>query len=221
MIVAMLSNNPPRFPILRSIHPILPPTDMLGTSMQRIYDSPLCSSGTLHHALAGSEFCEESIQTLQRMRNLTIFITRGLNINVDVMNYVPQSPEHDGINARSLHAEPATPSLHRIIQTTASIYTQALSSPPIPFASSVNREAAEEICRAIESPANDATWDQYPGILIWVLLTGVAAARDLPGHSLLVSFLVRVGLGAGYGWWEELSEGMVTFMKVKRRTEVR
>jgi hypothetical protein len=155
------------------------------------------------------------------MRNLTIFITRGLNINIDVIEYVPQSPDHDNIIAGSLHAEPPTLSLYRIIQTTASIYTRALSSPPTPFSSSVNKEAVEEICRAIESPANDSTWDEYPGVLVWVLLTGVAAARDLPGHSLLVSFLVRAGLGAGYGWWEELSEGIYAFMKVKRRAEVR
>jgi len=77
----------------------------------------------------------------------------------------------------------------------------------------------EELCRNLESPANDEAWYQYPGIFLWVLLTAVAAARGIPEHSFLLSLLTKTGFGAGYGGWKEMCEGWTKFRWVKRRAE--
>lgn len=223
MIVATISNTMPRFPILRSPRPLLRPVNIPMRNTGRIYDSPLHSTGTLVDALDDSEFSGESIHTLQRLRNLTIFSSKGLNINTGIANFTPSLPDTRYLYKQRMIDDDDTyypaPSLDRVIELTSSIYLGALSNPPIPFSSHRNWAAAKELCAAIESPVNDATWDEYPGILVWVLLTGAAAAKEFPEHSLLTSLLIRVGLGAGYGWWEELSEMMVTFMKMKRRAE--
>jgi hypothetical protein len=224
MIVATMSNTVPRFPTLKSPLPLIRPLNMPGINVSRIYDSPLYSSGTLIDALEESKFSDESIHALQRLRDLTIFASRGLNINTAMVDFIHTSPDDYYSQAQSIDGDsdilyPA-PSLDRVIQLTASIYLGAISNPPIPFFSHQNWAFAQELCAAIESPANDSTWDQFPGILTWVLLTGVAAAKEFFGHSLLMSLLVRVGLGAGYGWWEELTEMMITFMKIKRKAEV-
>lgn len=222
MIVATLSNTIPRFSILKSPRPLLRPLNMPGSNTPRIYDSPLYSSGTLIDALDDSDFSTESIQTLQRLRDLTIFASRGLNIHTGVADLTSMAPDDYYLTTQSSDGGEivyTAPSLDRVVKLTASIYLGAISNPPIPFASHQNWAAAQELCAAIESPANDATWDQFPGVLVWVLLTVAAAGKGFSGHSLLMSLLIRVGLGSGYGWWEEFSEMMFTFMKIKRKAE--
>lgn len=51
-------------------------------------------------------------------------------------------------------------------------------------------------------------------------MTGAAASPDTSSeHSYFVSLLMKVGLGAGYGWFDDLSRAMEVFKGIKRRAE--
>ena len=106
--------------------------------------------------------------------------------------------------------------LFEVIQQTSVIYFGALQTPSIPFSSPINRMSIREVCRAVESPANDRVWDQYPGIFIWVLLVGCAAAEQgSTEDNYFLCLLIKVALGAGYGWLDALTEAVKSFIRVK------
>ncbi|PVH89958.1 hypothetical protein DL98DRAFT_8486 [Cadophora sp. DSE1049] len=201
-----MGNTTPRFS--QAAAPASIPSNILGIRLNRISDSPLCSTRRLENALRGSAFCLKSIQSLQHMQDLTAgHQTRST------------SPKYTLPPLSATNNKPIT-LLHRIIHLTATIFAGAKHTPPTPFSSSLNLPIAQELCQALESPANDATWDAFPGIFVWILLTGAAASPDTsPEHSYFVSLLMKVGLGAGYGWFDELSRAMEVFTGIKRRAE--
>jgi hypothetical protein len=72
----------------------------------------------------------------------------------------------------------------------------------------------------LESEVNDATWDHYPGIFSWILLTAAAASEaDGSRFPFLQFLLMGIGLGSGYGWFREFSLAIHTFRNVKHRAE--
>lgn len=114
----------------------------------------------------------------------------------------------------------STINLFQIIQQTSDIYLGALQTPPIPFSSPINRKTTVALCQAVESPANDDVWDQFPGIFTWVLLVGCAAAEEgSTEYNFFVCLLIKVALGAGYGWLDTLTEAVKAFIKVQELAE--
>ena len=110
----------------------------------------------------------------------------------------------------------STSTLFSIIQQTSDIYLGALQTPPIPFCSPIHRRSTVNLCQAVESPANDEVWDRFPGVFIWVLLVGCAASEERSTeYNYFVCLLIKVALGAGYGWLDVLTEAVKTFIKVK------
>ncbi|KAH7343002.1 hypothetical protein BKA65DRAFT_302945 [Rhexocercosporidium sp. MPI-PUGE-AT-0058] len=204
LIVSIMSNTSPRFNQTTATTSL--PSNILGIRLNRISDSPLYSSRRLEYILRGSPFCKKSIQTLQHMQDLT----NGQQSRTLTYTLPPLTATAN---------KPIT-LLHRIILLTATIFESATQTPPTPFSSPINLPIAQELCQALESPINDATWDAFPGIFVWILLTGAAASPDTSAeHSYFVSLLMKVGLGAGYGWFEELSKAMGAFTRIKRRAE--
>ena len=59
LVTAVRDNRPPRFPILRSTLPILPPIAMADTTILKVSDSPLFSHHSLDSILQRSVFCEK------------------------------------------------------------------------------------------------------------------------------------------------------------------
>jgi hypothetical protein len=148
------------------------------------------------------------------MQDLTILVTnRASTAFLD-------PPTEDLLSIPITHKDPL--SLLTMIHLTATIYTRAPRTPPVPFSADLNRWAVERLCHGLESTANDGTWGRFPGILIWILLVGSAATeRGIAEHSYFVSMLMRVALGASHGWWDELSGAMKTFMMARARAEGR
>jgi hypothetical protein len=182
-MVAVISTGRPRFPVLRSTQPAIPSSDLIHV---KIFDSPLWGSCTFKNLPQKSGLCPESIIILQLLRNLTIFLSANVG---DAPN--PGSDFNALANTKNWNmTHLSAPSVLNVIRLTSSIYSAALTTPPIPFTSPLNRALAEDLCRAIESPINDYTWDQFPGILIWILLVGSAAAANMPEHSFFVSMLL-------------------------------
>ena len=131
------------------------------------------------------------------------------------LSYFEDVPE-----VAEVEMEHHTPTLFEIIQKTSDIYLGALQDRPIPFSSPINWKSTKAICRAVESPANEDVWDRFPGIFIWVLLVGCAAAEQgSTEYNYFVCLLIKVALGAGYGWLDSLTEAVNTFINVKALTE--
>jgi hypothetical protein len=201
VLVGALSGRQPRFS-----QPTLFPRDLLDSRYPKIADSPLNAGRTLKIALKGSHFGQKGIAYLQRAQILTMLRLSGGSSSdfVDETEFSEAGTEHH--NSK----------LFQVIQQTSVIYFGALQTPSIPFSSPVNRMSIREVCRAVESPANDTVWDQYPGIFIWVLLVGCAAAEQgLTEYNYFVCLLIKVALGAGYGWLDALTEAVKSFIRVK------
>jgi hypothetical protein len=117
---------------------------------------------------------------------------------------------------------PFANSLAQIIYLTSTIYSPAFSAPPlgpITFNSLCNNAAVRSLTEALEDTTNDEIWVRYPGILLWIVLTGYAAAEKLPDRSFFAMFVFRVGTSAA--WWGMEAAGMAIrkFIGVKRRAE--
>lgn len=58
---------------------------------------------------------------------------------------------------------------------------------------------------------------KYPGVLLWILLVGVAAADGGEGErSYLTMWFYRVGTTAVHWGVEECTEAVLAFLRVKR-----
>ncbi|KAH8684511.1 hypothetical protein BGZ60DRAFT_397709 [Tricladium varicosporioides] len=202
LLVAFLSTSQPRFS-----PPSLLPADVLGSTFYKLADSPLTSMRTLKVALSNSPFCEASITCLQRAQSLTIHVMSG-NRSYPSAQEPETTTEHGRLN------------LLEIIQHTSQIYERALLTPPMPFSSRINRNSVVALCQAVESPLNDYTWDECPGILTWVLLVGCAASEEESvEYNYFMCLLIKIFLGAGYGWLDELREAVITIVAIKARAE--
>lgn len=63
-------------------------------------------------------------------------------------------------------------------------------------------------------------FDTYPGIFLWILLVASAASENgLKEHAFVVSVLLKVANGSGYGWWTEMSEALRCFGRMKRLSD--
>lgn len=90
------------------------------------------------------------------------------------------------------------PTLLRVIYLASTIYHRALLTPSTHFSSPINKPAGEELCLCLENTAHDATWNQYPSILLWCLLTGAAATqKGMLEHRLFYFFNYKDWAGSG------------------------
>ncbi|KAH7342224.1 hypothetical protein BKA65DRAFT_287822 [Rhexocercosporidium sp. MPI-PUGE-AT-0058] len=160
-------------------------------------DSPLHGVEPFTTALfSSSAFCPATLTLLHEMRCLTkrskATLSRGVGMGV----------------------------VYEIVNAAANIYRRAFLK--VPFEASCNERDVERICELLEDEGCDDTWVAYPGVLMWILLVGIAAAGKggRRERSFLTMFFYRVGTTAV--WWgtEECTEAVMTFLRVKREVEV-
>ncbi|KAL2075314.1 hypothetical protein VTL71DRAFT_257 [Oculimacula yallundae] len=202
LIVSALSNTPPRFDPPNTLSPI--PPNILGIRLNRVSDSPLSKSRRIQTVLRGSPFCSRSIDILQRMQDLTT----NPESRTCILPPLPLTPDDPN-------------SLVHTIYLAATMYISLIQPPRSP-AHTQTQTHCEALSKSLSLPANDKTWSLYPGIYLWILLTASTASitpwpDTNPSHSYFVSLLMNVGLGAGYGWFEELREAMDVFAKMRNR----
>jgi hypothetical protein len=177
-----------------------------------VSQSPLLGVIRLTPLLDNSDFGPESVIILQRMQDLT---TSKLQLEIEPHSPRPRvgSPSHISALGRNI--------LHTI-QLAATIYTRALSNPPIAFSSTLNGDLASQLCHALEDATSDQTWDKYPGVHLWILLTAAAATEGtspetcLVGHGMIISLIAKVSMGAGYGWWNDMYAATTNFGVIKK-----
>jgi len=143
-------------------------------------------------------------------------ITRAADNNrgIDDWDSQPLDPGSSLVHLNSNRQD--TTSFEKIIHHTAFIYSRALSSPRIPFSSPLNQNSAKQIAHCLDDISNDAVWVQYPGILVWILLTAGAAAVHSPERSFFVVFLARVGTSAIANLWQGMSQTMMRFLALRK-----
>jgi hypothetical protein len=241
-LVAALNVSRPRFrPFFYPI-PSLPPSHLPGLNISPIPDGPLYGDERLNNVLAGSPFGSRGIRLLQRMRDLTTAILGPANhtpiepiqleaviegrddyylVSRDLLpDSVPPADLTDAETAPLLPYHLLAPLMHAAAIYERAIFPLLLSSPSaprqhIPFASQLNHQALEALVQSLQFPTHDATFAQYPGVLVWILLVGAAAAEGREERGFLVMFLARVGTGSGYSWWNEMRETVERFRAVR------
>lgn len=205
LLVALLTNTEPRLSFQQQERVLLAPA--INQSLGRIQmpDSPLFGTEPFACILAGSAFCNDAIILLQSMQDLTSGKWRGDSPpTINTTEPIPADPSN---------------SLSRMICAASSIYFRAFKDPPVAFASRSHSNALATIAACLEDTRNDATWTEYPGILLWVVLTALAAAVHHPQCSFFAMFVFRVGTSAA--WWgpREARAAICTFLQVKKRSE--
>jgi hypothetical protein len=109
--------------------------------------------------------------------------------------------------------------IHNVLILCSKIYRQALDQSPVAFTSPQNHGTLTLLHQALSRTSGDDTWLHFPGILTWVLLTGLAAATQRPERTLFVTYLGEVSLWAMQGWWEDFVEAFLNFREIQRTAE--
>lgn len=233
LLVAALGNSRPRFPPFFIPRPHVPLSAIEGLKTGPILDSPIYGTQRIDQVFGGSPFGALGIQLLQKMKDMTAELLTDLTPTQSGMTrgIELESGEHPSVFTFEEYNENLllphlllTPLIHA-----ARIYFNVLSpvlTSPLaslqqtpyrnPFSSSQNQRSLECLVQSLQFPTHDATFTQYPGILIWILLVGAVAAEGRPERGFLVMFLSRTGVGSEYGWWDEMREMFETFRRVRQ-----
>lgn len=202
LTVALLNNTQPRF---SDQHPRRPM--QFTNHSHQISASPLYSITSYFPSFeiesSASPFCPRSLSLLHEMHALTYNSKSKLS-----STRIPPLTLSAGIGDENR-------GLFRIIQAASNIYRRAFIN--IPFSSPCNRREVQAICECLEDAENDEVWVKYPGVLLWILLVGVAAADGGEGErSYLTMWFYRVGTTAVHWGVEECTEAVLAFLRVKR-----
>lgn len=214
-----MSNSQPRFPPVFLSRPLRPPVDVLGPHPTKAPNSPLSSNDTFDNILRNTVFCNQSINMIQSMRDLTILaaIPPYACVPTSIISYLDLEFT---LNDKPYIPFPRNPTIFRIVRLASIIYERALLTPPTPLSSVVNHSLAEELARLMVSPVHDVTWTRFPGLLLWILLVGSSSIRPgRPEHCFFVSWAIKIALVVGYGWWEETSKALALFLRIKVRAQ--
>ncbi|KAG4435418.1 hypothetical protein IFR05_009092 [Cadophora sp. M221] len=190
LVVAVTTNSHPRFWDQNPQRP-----GKYTNHSHQISDSPLHGTQRFSSSTFSLlDFCPATLTLLQEMRDLT-----------------------EGVKA-TLSREIGRGTVFEIVNAAASIYRRAFLG--VPFEASCNARDVQRMCELLEDETCDETWVRYPGVLMWILLVGIAAGRRSRERSFLTMFFYRVGTTAVWWGMEECTEAVMTFLRVKRGAEV-
>lgn len=189
LMVAVTTNTHPRFWDQNPQRP-----GKYTNHSHQISDSPLYGTQRFSSPpFPLCDFCPATLTLLQEMRDLT-----------------------DGVKA-TLSREIGRGAEFEIVNAAASIYRRAFLG--VPFETSCNARDVQRMCELLEDETCDETWVRYPGVLMWILLVGVAAGKRSGERSFLTMFFYRVGTTAVWWGMEECTQAVMTFLRVKRAAE--
>ena len=224
-MVAVLTGEPLRFPMVEYFvsRPISPSTNY----RLLIYESPLSATGSFD----GIEYHKKQraiTACLKSMWNLTrSFESRHeAQFHVDHTSEppVPFVEERRHSFKTPLLTLPILSSCHNIshdhvletLQGAASIYSRSLTGLNIDFSSFLNNEGFRKLQGAFGKCTEDDFWVRYPGVLLWVILVGTAAAWGKEEAAFWMFYLARTGSFSNAGNF--LMEGMTIrrFLEIQR-----
>jgi hypothetical protein len=107
-----------------------------------------------------------------------------------------------------------------VLRIAARIYRRAFLSPPIQFKSPLNAADVQLLTRLLCKSSSDDFWVLYPGVQLWMLLVGLAAAASMKECAYFMMLMTRVGKFTEAESWQEIQTSIRMFLLVQRRSEV-
>ena len=105
------------------------------------------------------------------------------------------------------------------LHITSRIYALALLHD-IPFGHPNNRKALQSLQQLLESTILIG-WTDLSGALLWVLLVGAAAERDLGEGNIIAGYLTAICNYIGLRYWDPVREILETFLAVEDKLDAR
>jgi hypothetical protein len=218
LIVAVITNDIPVIPPTKQHGPTELQPYLSDLALRPIIYSPLYGSESLFAVFASSMLSNDTITLLQDLRELTILAVAGVE--------APWAPKFSSNancpfshNSPSRHTNEFSLAIHNVVLLASTIYQRAVQCQPVPFSSPLNHSTVTLLHLAIARQSQSNTWGCFPGLMTWVLLTGLAASIDLPERTFFVMFVAKTALGAMQGWWDEFTASVLRFRQVQRRAE--
>ncbi|KFZ17100.1 hypothetical protein V501_01891 [Pseudogymnoascus sp. VKM F-4519 (FW-2642)] len=90
----------------------------------------------------------------------------------------------------------------------------------IPFTDPINQAPVKALRLVLERIGIEGSWSLIPGVLLWVLVTGGAAARGSPESDYFLGQLIRVGMGVGLQHWDEIRIAILNFVWVQEEVQM-
>lgn len=186
--------------------------------MRPIIDSPLYGSESLFISLDSSLLSTDSIMLLQNLRDMTELAVTRVETSL-ISELLTDSPNPSSEARQSETTNEYSSAIHSVVLLASTIYQRALQPHPVPFPSPLNHSTVAQLHLAIIRQSQNNVWGCFPGVLTWVLLTGLAASIHMPERTFFVMSLAKTALGAMQGWWEVFTASVLRFQDVQRHAE--
>ncbi|KAH7397598.1 hypothetical protein BKA64DRAFT_42425 [Cadophora sp. MPI-SDFR-AT-0126] len=221
-MVAVLTGKPARFP---QVDYYL--TRPVSTQAAIIHDSPLSGDGSFEDIITYRRNSDLIILLLKRMWTLTIdhrlqtlFEDTATSRPQISFSVEPQSSYSTHLLTLPLLSSCHDPSHNHVLETlqhAGAIYHRGVEFLDIDFSSPVNNRAFQDLCTAFGKCSDDEFWVDYPGIQLWVLLVGTAAASGKKEAAFWMFYLSRTGSFSNAANWLTGNAAIRLFLDIQRR----
>ncbi|PVH76179.1 hypothetical protein DL98DRAFT_535972 [Cadophora sp. DSE1049] len=199
----------------------------VSTQAAIIHDSPLSGDGNFESIITYRRDSDLIILLLKQMWTLTID-HRLQTLFEDATTSRPQisfSVEPQSSYSTHLLTLPLLSSCHdtchnhvlETLQHAGVIYHRAVEFFNIDFPSPINKRAFQDLCTAFGKCSDDDFWVRYPGVQLWVLLVGTAAARGKKEAAFWMFYLSRTGSFSNAANWLTGNAAIRLFLDIQRR----
>lgn len=175
-IIAAMTLQQPRFPLRSQTRRLAPLIE------NRLYDSPLYGSLPFSSFIRGTEADKEICILLEALREVTDAFLNNLPF-AHLLAHVKISYPTDPIY-KALHAA-------------GQIYIASLSSPKY-FASPHSLPWLQTLSTNLDLTVLSPFWRENPGVRLWALLVGAAAAAERAERGFFMMYLARVSMLQGW-----------------------
>ncbi|KAK0107908.1 hypothetical protein ONS96_003695 [Cadophora gregata f. sp. sojae] len=199
----------------------------VSTQAAIIHESPLSGDGNFESIITYRSKPELIILLLKQMWTLTIdhrlqtlyedSTTSRPQISFSLE---PQSNYSTHLLTLPLLSTCRDPKHNHVLETlqhAGAIYHRAVEFLDIDFPSPINNRAFQDLCTEFGKCSEDEFWVRYPGVQLWVLLVGTAAARGKKEAAFWMFYLSRTGSFSNAANWLTGNAAIRLFLDIQRR----
>ncbi|KAG4411446.1 hypothetical protein IFR04_015416 [Cadophora malorum] len=221
-MVAVLTGKAARFPQVDYYlsRPVSPQAAI-------IHDSPLSGHGKFESIITYRSNADLIILLLNQMWTLTVdhqlqtlFEDSTTSPPQIAFSVEPQSSYSTHLLTLPLLSSCHDPGHNHVLETlqhAGIIYHRAVEFLNADFPSAVNKQAFRDLCTAFGKCSDDDFWVRYPGVQLWVLLVGTAAARGKKEAAFWMFYLSRTGSFSNAANWLTGNAAIRLFLDIQRR----
>lgn len=221
-MVAVLTGKAARFPQVDYYlsRPVSPQAAI-------IHDSPLSGHGNFESIITYRSNADLIILLLNQMWTLTVdhqlqtlFEDSTTSRPQIAFSVEPQSSYSTHLLTLPLLSSCHDPGHNHVLETlqhAGIIYHRAVEFLNADFPSAVNKQAFRDLCTAFGKCSDDDFWVRYPGVQLWVLLVGTAAARGKKEAAFWMFYLSRTGSFSNAANWLTGNAAIRLFLDIQRR----